>query len=54
MTDKAEGGVAAARGAVLAIEAGRTIVVDQAAVIDLANRHGIAIVAVEGIPHAPS
>ncbi|HEY2147067.1 MAG TPA: UDP-2,3-diacylglucosamine diphosphatase LpxI [Pirellulales bacterium] len=43
--------LAAARGAVLAIEAGRTIVVDQADVIDLADRHGIAIVAVDvGVP----
>ncbi|HKD36226.1 MAG TPA: UDP-2,3-diacylglucosamine diphosphatase LpxI [Pirellulales bacterium] len=46
--------LAAARGAVLAIEAGRTIVVDQAQVIELANRHSIAIVAVECSPHAPS
>jgi hypothetical protein len=39
--------LAASRGAVLAIEAGRTIVVDQAEVIELANRHKIAIVAVD-------
>jgi DUF1009 family protein len=46
--------LAAARAAVLAIEAGRTIVVDRKEVIERANRHGIAIVAVECRPHAPS
>ncbi len=37
----------AAKGRVLAIEAGKTIVVNEAEVIDFANRHGIAIVALE-------
>ena len=34
-----------ARARVLAIEAGRTIVIDQAEVVDLANRYGLTIVA---------
>jgi DUF1009 family protein len=34
----------AARASVLAIEAGRTIVVDEADVIALADKHGLAIV----------
>ncbi len=37
--------LAAAGGRVLAIEAGRTIILDQAQVVELARRHGIAIVA---------
>lgn len=37
--------LAAARGAVLAIEAERTILIDESAVLDFANRHGIALVA---------
>ncbi|GAC1472846.1 MAG: UDP-2,3-diacylglucosamine diphosphatase LpxI [Isosphaeraceae bacterium] len=35
-----------ARGRVLAIEAGRTIIVDEAEVVDLANRYGLSIVAI--------
>jgi DUF1009 family protein len=46
--------LAAARGAVLAIEAGRTIVVDRTEVIERANRHAIAIVAIECSPHTLS
>jgi DUF1009 family protein len=37
--------LAAAGASVLAIEAGKTIVVDQAEVVALADRHGLAIVA---------
>lgn len=37
-----------ARGRVLAIEAGKTIVLDQDQVVALADRYGIAIVAVDG------
>jgi DUF1009 family protein len=37
----------AAKGRVLAIEAGKTIVVNEAEVVDFANRHGITIVALE-------
>jgi len=37
----------AARAAVLAIEAGKTIIVDEAEVIALADKHGLAIVSVE-------
>jgi hypothetical protein len=40
--------IAAAGGKVLAIEAGRTILLDEAEVIRLADRHGLTIVAVEG------
>ena len=36
----------AAGASVLAIEAGKTIVVDQAEVVALADQHGLAIVAV--------
>jgi DUF1009 family protein len=36
----------AARGSVLAVEAGRTILLDGPEVIDLADRQGVAIVAV--------
>jgi hypothetical protein len=39
--------LAAAGASVLAIEAGKTIVVDQAEVVALADRHGLAIVAME-------
>ncbi|WP_425614772.1 LpxI family protein [Anatilimnocola sp. NA78] len=39
--------LAAARGKLLAIEAGRTIVLDQDEVVRLANQHGISIVAVD-------
>jgi DUF1009 family protein len=39
--------IAAAGGRVLAIEAGRTIIVDQAKVIELANRHKLAVVALD-------
>lgn len=35
-----------ARARVLAIEAGKTIVIDQAEVVDLANRYGLTIVAI--------
>jgi UDP-2,3-diacylglucosamine hydrolase len=38
----------AARASVLAIEAGKTIVVDEAEVVALADKHGLAIVSVEG------
>ena len=47
----------AAGGKVLAVEAGRTIFLDQAAVIDFANRNGLVIVAVSEpgqMPAAPS
>lgn len=37
----------AARGKLLAIEAGKTIVLDRAEVIRLANKHGIALVALD-------
>ena len=37
----------AARASVLAIEAGKTIVVDQAEVVALADQHGVAIVSLE-------
>jgi DUF1009 family protein len=37
-----------ARARVLAIEAGRTIVIDQPEVIDLANRYGLTIIALKG------
>jgi DUF1009 family protein len=37
----------AAGGRVLAVEAGRTILIDEAMVIEYANRHGVAIVALE-------
>jgi UDP-2,3-diacylglucosamine hydrolase len=37
----------AAKARVLAIEAGKTIVVDEADVIALADRHGLAIVSLE-------
>ena len=40
--------LAAAGASVLAIEAGKTIVVDQAEVVALADKHGLAIVAVDG------
>ena len=36
--------LAAAGGRVLAIEADRTILIDQAEVLEFANRHGMAIV----------
>jgi DUF1009 family protein len=39
--------IAAAGGQVLAIEAGRTILLDGAEVIDFADRHGLVIVAIE-------
>jgi DUF1009 family protein len=39
--------LAAAGASVLAIEAGKTIVVDEAEVATLANKHGLAIVSVE-------
>ncbi len=39
--------IVAAKGRVLAIEAGKTIVVNEAEVVDYANRHGVTIVAVE-------
>jgi UDP-2,3-diacylglucosamine hydrolase len=39
--------LAAAGGRVLAIESGRTIVVDQAQVIDFANRHKLVLVALD-------
>ncbi|HMC11637.1 MAG TPA: UDP-2,3-diacylglucosamine diphosphatase LpxI [Pirellulaceae bacterium] len=39
----------AANASLLAIEAGKTIVVDQAAVIALANQHGLAIVSLEKV-----
>jgi len=42
----------AAGGKVLAIEAGRTILLDQAAAIDYADRHGLAIVALASPPAA--
>ncbi|MGA2032334.1 MAG: LpxI family protein, partial [Thermoguttaceae bacterium] len=38
----------AAGGRVLAVEAGRTILLDAPQVLDLADRHGVVIVAVEG------
>ena len=38
----------AAGGKVLAVEAGRTILLDQAAVIEFADRNGLVIVAMEG------
>jgi DUF1009 family protein len=44
--------LAAAGASVLAIEAGKTIVVDQAEVAALADRHGIAIVSVEQPPQS--
>ena len=37
----------AARASVLAIEAGKTIIVDEPEVIALANQHGLAIVSIE-------
>ncbi len=37
----------AARGKVLAIEAGKTIVIDQEAVVRLADEHGVSVVALE-------
>jgi len=37
----------AAGGAVLAIEAGRTIVLDEPQLVDFANRHGLVVVAVD-------
>jgi DUF1009 family protein len=37
----------AAGGRVLAIEARRTIIVDQAQVIEFADRHGLVVVALE-------
>ena len=40
----------AAGGRVLAVEAGRTIFLDQAAVVEYADRHGLVIVAID--PHA--
>ncbi|MCE5301854.1 MAG: UDP-2,3-diacylglucosamine diphosphatase LpxI [Planctomycetaceae bacterium] len=40
--------IRAAGGAVLAIEAHRTIILDQPAVVDYANRNGLVIVAVAG------
>jgi DUF1009 family protein len=40
-------------GRVLAIEAGKTIVIDQEQAIALADRYGIAVVALEGPPPAP-
>jgi DUF1009 family protein len=39
--------LAAAGASVLAIEAGKTIVIDEAEVVALANRHRLAIIAVE-------
>ena len=39
--------MAASGGQVLAVEAGRTIIIDQPEVIDFADRHGLVIVAVE-------
>ncbi len=39
--------IAASGGRVLAIEAGRTILLDGGEVIDLADRHGLAIVAID-------
>jgi DUF1009 family protein len=39
--------LAAAGASVLAIEAGKTIVVDQAEVVALADRHALAVVAVQ-------
>jgi DUF1009 family protein len=48
--------LAAAGGSVLAVEAGRTIIVDQPQVIEFANRHNLAIVALDeagqgSLPH---
>ena len=40
----------ASRARVLAIEAGKTIVLDETAVIDLANQHGLAIVSIDCPP----
>ena len=40
----------AAKGSVLAIEAGKTIIIDQRQVVELADRHGLVIVAWEGEP----
>ena len=44
----------AAGGKVLAVEAGRTILLDQSAVIDYANRHGMVIVALSDPSGNPS
>lgn len=44
--------LAAAKAKVLAIEAGKTIVIDQDDVVRAADRHGIAIVAVDPEDHA--
>jgi DUF1009 family protein len=44
--------LAAAGARVLAIEAGKTILVDEAEVIALADRHGLAIVALDSPPKA--
>jgi DUF1009 family protein len=47
--------VAAAGGSVLAIESGKTIVIDQDAVLDFADRHRIAVVALEqGVCQMPA
>ena len=43
----------AAGGKVLAVEAGRTIFLDQDAVIEFADRNGLVIVAVAGSRHSP-
>ena len=46
--------LADAGGRVLAVEAGRTIIVDQAAVTEFANRHKIAIVALDAEGRRPA
>ena len=39
-----------AGGAVLAIEAGRSMIIDREAMLEKANRHGIVIVSFKGPP----
>ena len=40
-------------GRVLAIEAGKTIIIDQAQVVDFANRNKMVIVALDHLPSRP-